>query len=214
MNDQRLRYTSALKRPTRLSCPRSLSRYLGAVGRDSQLLLRGIFMSASQYGPQYPPGGDSSGDPYARPAYLQGGPVDFGEAIKQAFRNWRVYRGRASRSAFWWFALVQAVVGIVVYFILLLLVFVSNAGGSGARSGQTHVSGAGHFVFLIVLVYLCSFGVPGLALLVRRLHDTGKSGWWWFIGFLPFAGPIIMLIFTVTAGTPGPNRYQLEVGTL
>jgi uncharacterized membrane protein YhaH (DUF805 family) len=171
-------------------------------------------MSASQYGPQYPPGGESSGYPYARLAYLQGGPVYFGEAVRQAFQNWRVYRGRASRSAFWWFDLFQVVVGIAVYLIVGLLVFGSNGGGSGAGSGQRHVSSAGHFVFLIVLVYLCSFAVPGLALLVRRLHDTGKSGWWVFIGFLPVAGPIIMLIFTVTAGTPGPNRYQLEVGDL
>ena len=42
----------------------------------------------------------------------------------------------------------------------------------------------------------------------RRLHDTGRSGWWLFIGLVPFVGPIVVLIFTLHGGTPGPNQYQ------
>ena len=48
----------------------------------------------------------------------------------------------------------------------------------------------------------------GLSLLVRRLHDIDKSGWWVLIGLVPFAGPIVLLVFSLLEGTPGPNRYQ------
>jgi uncharacterized membrane protein YhaH (DUF805 family) len=60
-------------------------------------------------------------------------------------------------------------------------------------------------ITFIVVIYL---DLVLLALLVRRLHDIDKSGWWVFIGFVPFAGPIILLVFTLLAGTPELNRYQ------
>lgn len=149
------------------------------------------------------------GHPAAALPYLHGGPVDFGEAIKQALRNRFVYRGRASRSAYWWFALLQLIVSVAQLFIVL-------AFGVAAAPAQTHthvVTGAGHFIFLVVLIvffaWLWFVGLPQLALLVRRLHDTGKSGWWILIGFVPVVGPVILLIFTLLEGTPGLNRYQL-----
>ena len=61
------------------------------------------------------------------------------------------------------------------------------------------------FIGGIVSIYL---GLVLLALLVRRLHDIGKSGWV-FIGLVPFAGPIALFVFTVLEGTPELNRYQL-----
>jgi uncharacterized membrane protein YhaH (DUF805 family) len=47
-----------------------------------------------------------------------------------------------------------------------------------------------------------------LSLSVRRLHDTGKSGFWWFIGLIPLIGAIVLLVFYCTSGTPGPNKYD------
>jgi len=51
--------------------------------------------------------------------------------------------------------------------------------------------------------------LAALALTVRRLHDTDRSGWWMLIALVPYVGSIVLLIFTVLKGTPGPNRYQL-----
>jgi uncharacterized membrane protein YhaH (DUF805 family) len=145
-----------------------------------------------QPGP-YPPGGYGA----IAPGYLQGGPVGFGEAIKQAFANAFDYRGRASRSAYWWFALFEVIVSVA----LDLLIFIPL----GLRSGS-------FFVIVPVLaisgiVVIC-LALIALSLLVRRLHDIDKSGWWILIGLVPFVGPIVLLVFTLLEGTPGPNRYQ------
>ncbi len=138
----------------------------------------------------YPP----AGYPAASPTYLQGGPVGFGESIKQAFSNGFVYRGRASRSAYWWFVLFQAIALIV----LELLIVIPAAMHSGAAVGAFLV------IIAIAGIYLA---LVGLALLVRRLHDIDKSGWWVLIGLVPFGG-IVLLVFSLLEGTPGPNRYQ------
>ncbi len=56
-------------------------------------------------------------------------------------------------------------------------------------------------------VYGLAILVPALALLLRRLHDIGKSGWWIFINFVPFVGPILFFIFLIRDSQPGPNKY-------
>jgi uncharacterized membrane protein YhaH (DUF805 family) len=49
--------------------------------------------------------------------------------------------------------------------------------------------------------------VPALAVIVRRLHDTGRSGWWYLVAFIPFIGAIVVLIALATDGQPGDNQY-------
>jgi uncharacterized membrane protein YhaH (DUF805 family) len=144
--------------------------------------------------PAYPPGGYGS---YPSPSlgYLEGGPVGFGEAIKQAFSHGFVYRGRASRSAYWWWALFE----VIVLFVSELLIVIPAAAHSNAAV-------AVFFIILgIVGIYLA---LVGLAVTIRRLHDIDRSGWWVLIGLVPFVGGIVLLIFSLLEGTPGPNRYQ------
>src|SRR5216684_731661 len=137
----------------------------------------------------------SGGHPATSLTYLQGGPVGFGEAIKQGLSNGFVYRGRASRSAYWWFNLFVLIVAVAVEAIIFIPLTMNSSGGSVALI----------IISAIVVIYL---DLVLLALLVRRLHDIGKSGWWVFIGLVPFVGPIILLVFTVLEGTPELNRYQ------
>jgi uncharacterized membrane protein YhaH (DUF805 family) len=123
--------------------------------------------------------------------YLQGGPVGFIDAIKLAFQNIFEYNGRASRSSYWWFALAELIgwVGILILAVIFAAV---------------------HAPIISILLYLAagiaSFLVS-LALTVRRLHDQDKSGFWYFIAFVPFIGGIWLLVLTVMEGTPGPNRF-------
>ncbi len=138
------------------------------------------------------------GAPYAPPppgpeGYLRGGPVGFGDAIKLAFKNSFVYQGRASRSAYWWFALFTVIVFTVVGFVV---------GGVGAAP---HSAGA----LLAVSFYLTWIGlfIVRLPLSVRRLHDTDRSGFWLFIGLIPIVGSIVILVFILLEGTRGPNRF-------
>jgi uncharacterized membrane protein YhaH (DUF805 family) len=149
------------------------------------------------------PGGAYPGPPGAYPppgyptpslGYLEGGPVGFGEAVKQAFSHGFVYRGRASRSAYWWFVLLEVIATIV----LELLVVIPAAANSPAAIS----------VFLIIVgIVVLYLALVGLALTIRRLHDIDKTGWWVLIGLVPFGG-IVLLIFSLLEGTPGPNRYQ------
>ncbi len=106
--------------------------------------------------------------------YLQGGPVGFTDAIKLAFQNIFEYNGRASRSSSWWFALAELIgwVGVLILAVIFAAV---------------------HAPVLSILLYLAaaiaSFLVS-LALTIRRLHDQDKSGFWYFIAFVPFIGGI------------------------
>jgi uncharacterized membrane protein YhaH (DUF805 family) len=135
----------------------------------------------------------------APPGYLQGAPVSFGEAIRQGFRNAFVYRGRASRSAYWWFF---AFLGIVAALSSIAAELVASLAGTNGSNGAT-------------LAIIVIFGIPMLyaelamlALFVRRLHDINRSAWWILFAFVPYLGAITLLIFTLLRGTPGPNRYQ------
>jgi uncharacterized membrane protein YhaH (DUF805 family) len=60
---------------------------------------------------------------------------------------------------------------------------------------------------IVGLVWILATIVPALAVLVRRLHDTGKSGWWVLLGFVPLAGGIVLLVFTVQQSEAAENTY-------
>ena len=49
--------------------------------------------------------------------------------------------------------------------------------------------------------------IPSIAVVVRRLHDTGRSGWWYLIALVPFIGGLVLLVFCVQPSAPGPNRW-------
>jgi uncharacterized membrane protein YhaH (DUF805 family) len=144
----------------------------------------GAYPSSGGYGPGggYPPGGPGP------LSYLQGAPVGFVDAARGAMTNILTLRGRASRSAFWWFVLVQAIAYAIVSWI----------------SDASTVAG----VVLDIIIGIPLF-VAGISLAVRRLHDADHSGWWWWIGWVPFVGWIVLLVFYLLPGTPGPNRYSV-----
>jgi uncharacterized membrane protein YhaH (DUF805 family) len=157
---------------------------------ENRGIKRRIFMSSPyQPYPQDPSGGygqppQGGWDPSQR-GYLQGGPVGFGEAISEGFKNIVTFNGRASRSAFWWFFLGAIIIDLI-----------------GAIIGR-----AAHAVAIQYIIYvLVAIGTVSLA--VRRLHDSGKSGFWWLIGFIPIIGTITLIVFYCLSGTPGPNKYD------
>ena len=60
---------------------------------------------------------------------------------------------------------------------------------------------------MVSLGYSIALIVPSIAVGIRRLHDTGRSGWWLLIILVPLAGIIVLVVFLATEGEPGPNRY-------
>ena len=120
-------------------------------------------------------------------SYLQGAPVGFAGAVRGAFAHPLTFCGRASRSAFWWFELLAVIAYAVVSVI----------------SDRSTVAG----VILDIIIGI-PMVVANIALAVRRLHDADHTGWWWWIGFVPLIGWIIVLVFYLQPSTPGPNRYS------
>jgi uncharacterized membrane protein YhaH (DUF805 family) len=163
----------------------------------------GYGQAAPQYGaapPQYGPGGyGAPASPYgpypaglggtgaAPGSYLAGGPATFGQAVTEGLKNTFTWRGRASRSAFWWLYLATGGVNVVLYLLLV------NQGSIGL------------FTFGLLVMFAIAF--PSLGALVRRLHDTGRSGWYYWMSLIPIAGPILLLIALCEAPNPGPNQY-------
>lgn len=103
--------------------------------------------------------------------------------------NYATFSGRARRAEYWWFALA----GVVVYVALNVIGSLSD--------GLNSLTG------LVGLVYWLGTLVPSLAVAVRRLHDTGRSGWMLLIGLIPLVGLIILIVFLASDSAKGSNSY-------
>jgi len=126
--------------------------------------------------------------------------MSFSDAIRSVFKNYAKFDGRALRSEYWWFQLFNLLVILAAY--ALLIAFVA-AGRSYALAGLVVVA--------LVIFSIATF-IPNLAVTVRRLHDTDKSGWYLLISLIPYIGAIILLIFLAMRGTPGTNKFGPPYG--
>ena len=109
----------------------------------------------------------------------------------EALKKYAVFSGRARRKEYWYFVLFNIIVAIVLSLIDLLLGTFSSASNIGLLSG----------------IYGLAVIIPTLAVTVRRLHDIDRTGWWILINLIPLIGTIVLLVFEVTPGTPGSNRF-------
>jgi uncharacterized membrane protein YhaH (DUF805 family) len=114
--------------------------------------------------------------------------MSFTEAIQSCFSNYANFNGRARRSEYWYFILFSFIVNV----ILVLLGRASNV-----------------FSYLGSIVTLAMF-IPNLAVSIRRLHDIGKSGWYYLISFIPLVGTIIMIVWFCQDSVPGTNMYGMN----
>lgn len=105
-------------------------------------------------------------------------------------KKYAEFNGRARRTEYWMFALFN----IIAVVILEILAFALP-------------KGLGLIFLILLVVYALAILVPGIAVVVRRLHDQGKPGVWFLIGFIPFIGGIWLLVLMCLPGTVGPNMY-------
>ena len=101
----------------------------------------------------------------------------------QVLQKYGVFDGRSRRKEYWFFVLFSTLIS-------LLLIAIDSATGT-LRSG----------------IYSLAVLVPSLAVSVRRLHDTNRTGWWLLLGIVPFIGPIVLLVFFASDGNPDDNEY-------
>lgn len=127
--------------------------------------------------------------------------VSFGEAIARAFRNYCNFSGRASRSEYWWFYLFVQIVSCVLVFPWVGFNFVNIANGQEPSF---------NFFTIVSYVWALATFLPSFGLLFRRLHDTGRSGWWWLLSFIPLIGVIFLIVWLCQPSQPGDNQYGPE----
>lgn len=105
------------------------------------------------------------------------------KAIRDNYSN---FSGRARRSEYWYFLLCNLLIAMLLGLLVALL---------------------GTIGMVLYVFYGLAVLIPSLALVSRRLHDVGKSGWFYFIGLIPVIGSIWLLVLFCTEGNIGPNQY-------
>ncbi|HZH10451.1 MAG TPA: DUF805 domain-containing protein [Microvirga sp.] len=110
--------------------------------------------------------------------------MDFGQSISTCFSKYATFSGRAPRSEYWWFALFGVLLSFGTQILDLFLGFP-----------------------VLNLIAMLAVLVPSIAVGVRRLHDTDRSGWWMLLLFIPLIGAIVLLVWFCSRGTLGPNRF-------
>lgn len=100
-------------------------------------------------------------------------------------KKYAEFSGRARRKEYWMFFLFNSIISLVLALIDFAL--------------STYP--------IITSIYVLALFLPNLGLVVRRLHDTDRSGWWILIGLVPIVGGIVMLVFSVLEGQPHDNKY-------
>jgi len=130
--------------------------------------------------------------------------MSFFEAVKHNFVHYADFKGRAQRSQYWWWALF-------VFLTSAILDTIDSAAGwdivnipnMDGTTVPTQISGFGPLASIWFIALL----LPNLAVAVRRLHDTGKSGWWVLLNALCCIGQIILLIWYILPGNKCENRF-------
>ncbi len=122
--------------------------------------------------------------------------MGFTEAVKSVFSNYTNFSGRARRSEYWYFVLFNMLINFVLSTLMAL-----GGGYSDEMSAFAMIIAGLMSIYGLVAI------IPGIAVSIRRLHDTGRSGWNLLWGFVPLIGSIIVLIFMATDSVQGENQY-------
>lgn len=131
----------------------------------------------------------------------------YGAGVVQAQRRfWRKYlvrAGRASRSEFWWWMAGFVAVSVVLSLINRVLVAPLPASPTPAAVWAYSIKTG----VLSTAWSLINF-VGAISLTVRRLHDTDRSGWWWFVQLVPGLGSVVLIVLVALPGRPGGRRFD------
>jgi len=112
---------------------------------------------------------------------------DLKENYLEVLQKYTVFDGRARRREYWLFFLVNFIIAVAAGIIGAIL----------------RIPG---LMNIVVGIYFLAILLPSIGVCVRRLHDTGRSGWWILIGLIPLVG-LVLLFFMVLDSTPGENEY-------
>tara|TARA_Y200000002_G_scaffold297613_1_gene252240 strand:+ start:96 stop:476 length:381 start_codon:yes stop_codon:yes gene_type:complete len=118
--------------------------------------------------------------------------MNFSQAVSSFFARWKDFNGRSSRSEYWW----------ATFFVILTSIFTNILTLFLGLSGSI----VAIIVLLLIVIFSLFLTIASLALVVRRLHDTNKSGWWYLIIFT-IIGVLPLLYWYCKKGDEGENRF-------
>jgi len=110
----------------------------------------------------------------------------------KVLKDYAVFEGRASRAEYWYFVLFNVIAMIILMLIENVL-------------GLVMITEGGAFGFLTTIYALAVF-VPSIAVAIRRLHDTDRSGWWILLAFIPLVS-LVLIVFFIFKGSESDNQY-------
>jgi len=114
-------------------------------------------------------------------------------------RRYADFSGRSRRKEYWSFLLLNVLIGIFVGLVFLV--------GYYADMSQTEMDTWLMPVLWLAGLYSLGAIIPGIAVTIRRLHDTDRSGWTVLWALVPLIGALLLLVYYISEGTPGPNRF-------
>jgi len=125
--------------------------------------------------------------------------MTFSESVKTCLDKYATMGGRAPRSEYWWFVVFNwiVVIGVSIFFGIIGAMINHEIGAAAAGS-------VGYFLACLALI------IPNICVLVRRLHDTGHSGFWYFIVFVPLIGGL-WLLYLMIKDSDDENEYGLPI---
>ena len=115
------------------------------------------------------------------------------EAVRLFFARYCDFEGRSRRAEYWW-----AVLGLT----LIIIAMCAIVGILAAISETLAFMGIG-----VIVLFQLGLIIPGISLVVRRMHDQNLSGLWYLVAFIPIIGSILVLYYMCIPGTKGPNRF-------
>lgn len=168
-------------------------------------------------GPGEPFDGAIDPNDLSRPLYG----ATFGQAVRRFFKNYATFSGRASRSEYWWVALFVFLIELLplaLYVIGLVMMIGGGVGMATSRYGNSNLPGSSSLFGIGVVLLFVGLGlllvialgllVPSIAIMWRRLHDSNQPGPMYFLGFIPYAGAIILFVFSLLPPKPQGRRFD------
>lgn len=109
----------------------------------------------------------------------------------EVLNKYAVFNGRARRKEYWFFVLFNVIISLLLSIADGLTGTLNPLTGVGVLGG----------------VYMIAIMIPSIAVAIRRLHDTARSGWWLLISLIPVVGGLVLLYFLVLDSDPESNEY-------
>ncbi len=122
------------------------------------------------------------------------------EWMLMPLKRYADFSGRSRRKEYWMFFLLQII-------IIVALAIIGGVLGGFTPDPAGSMSTGGTLMIALFGLYALAIFIPSLAVQVRRFHDQDKSGWFVLLGFIPYVGGIIVLVFMCLDGTKGKNRF-------